>query len=262
MLTVPSPSLLLSLRAEHGISMIEVLVAMVAATVVTAAIVTVLQVAYNQETRTTDHTQANQIGRTAMNSIITELNSSCTGRAPIQYHTEAEVSSLGLKPPGPLNLWLISVYGTENSGGAVLKRAKEQDIQWSETGISDTKEKLGTLTDYEFASTMGTGSEDPEQWKFPLEKANMKKRVLAENVIPFEVNKEQIIFQYARYHEGTLKNETPTSIETAEKVSKVEISFTQAAEDGDTRKGHTVTLSDAVNLRLDPSESTSEGPCE
>jgi len=264
MLRIPLSPSLSNLRAEHGISMIELLVAMAAATVVTAAIVTVLQVAYNQETRTTDHTQANQIARTAMNSIVTELNSSCTGRAPIQYIHESEIlesptiSGLGLKPIGPLNLWLISVYGSE-SGEAVLKTAKEQDISWTETGTSKTspQEKLGKLIDYEFASEGGS----PTDWTFGLK--NPKKRLLAENVIPLEVNKTQTIFQYARYKEGKLITDTPNSKETAEQVSKVEIGFKQAAEDGDTREGHTVTLSDAVNLRLDPSEeSISEGPCE
>lgn len=252
-----------NLRAEHGVSLMEVLVAMVAATVVTAATVTVLQVAYNQQTRTTDHTQANQIARTAMNSIVTELNSSCTGLAPIQSPKSSEISTLGLAPTNTLNLWLISVYGEKGSGDAVLKSAVKHDINWTETGTSNTKEKLGTLTDYEFASKSG---EEPETWKFPLEKANMKKKLLAENVIPFEVEKKSAIFEYSDYENGVLKQvpltSLPFSSEAAEKVSKVEIGFTQAPEDGDTREGHTVKLSDAVNLRLDPSESASEGPCE
>lgn len=260
MLTLPTPRSPLSPRAEHGISMIEVLVAMIAATVVTAAVVTVLQVAYNQQTLTTDHTQANQMGRTAMNSIVTELNSSCTGVAPIQYVPETEVTTLGLKAAGPLSLWLISVYGTENTEKAVLKKAVKQDIQWSETGTSNTGEKLGTLTDYEFASS--SEGESPSQWKFPLEKTNMKKRLLAENVIPFEVNKAKTVFQYYEYHEGVLTQASSVSKENAEKISKVSIDFKQAPADGDTRQGRVVSLADAVNLRLDPSESTSEGPCE
>ncbi len=252
-----------NLRAEHGVSMIELLVAMASATVVTAATVTVLAVAYNQETRTTDHTQANQIGRTAMNSIITELNSSCTGRAPIQEGKE--ISELGLKKTNATNLWLISVYGKEESGNAVLKTATEQDIHWTETGISNTEEKLGTLTDYEFASKTGE-DEDPEQWTFALEKANVKKRILSENVIPLKVNGESTIFQYAQYENGALKQiastSFPLSAATADKVSKVTIAFKQAPEDADTRGGRFVDLANSVNLRLDPSESTSEGPCE
>jgi len=255
MLSGLTPPSLSSLRAEHGISMIELLVAMASATVVTAAIITVLQVGYNQETRTTDHTQANQIGRTAMNSIVTELNSSCTGIAPIQY--QAEVPALGLLKTGPLSLWLTTVYGTSKSGNAELTEATKQDIQWTETEESKTEphDKLGKLIDYEFKSE----GPDPEEWKFPLEKANMKTRLLAENVIPVG---GKTIFQYYHYNNGKLENETPSSIATAEKVSKVSIAFEQAPADGDTRGGRVVNLSDAINLRLDPSESGSEGPCE
>lgn len=240
--------------------MIELLVAMAAATVVTAALVTVLQVGYNQETRTVDHTQADQLGRTAMNSIVEELNSSCTGIAPIQEGNE--VTELGLKKTNATNLWLISVYGNSASGSAELKSAKEQDIQWKYTGKSNTGEELGTLTDYEFEST----EKEPSKWKFALESANMKKRLLSENVIPLEVNKEPTLFQYYQYKSDAITQLTSTSFpltkEAAEKISKVTIGFKQAPEDADTRGGRYVSLADAVNFRLDPSESTSEGPCE
>ena len=254
MLSDLTPPSLSGLRAEHGISLIELLVAMASATVVTAAVVTVLQVGYNQETRTTDHTQANQIGRTAMNSIVTELNSSCTGIAPIQY--QEEVPALGLLKTGPLSLWLTTVYGTNQSGDAELTEATKQDIQWTETEESKTEphDKLGKLLDYEFKSE-GT---DPQKWTFPLDKANMKTRLLAENVIPVG----NAIFHYYHYNNGKLENETPSSVATAEKVSKVSIAFEQAPVDGDTRGGRVVNLADAINLRLDPSESGSEGPCE
>lgn len=237
--------------------MIELLIAMAAATVVIAALATILEVSYNQETRTADHTRANQIGRTAMNEIIDELNSSCTGIAPIQ--AGETVSELELKPTNATNLWLISVYGEPKSGNAVLENASEQDIQWSKTGTSNTNEELGTLTDYEFANSSG---KEPSKWTFAINKANMKKRILATNVIPLQVNKQPTIFQYYHYSNGTFVEETPTSTATAEKVAKVSIGYTQAAEDADTRQGHTMSLADAVNLRLDPSESTSEGPCE
>jgi prepilin-type N-terminal cleavage/methylation domain-containing protein len=244
----------LSPRAEHGFSMIELLVAMAAAAVVIAALVTILQVTYGQETRTTDHTQANQIGRTAMSKVIEELHSSCTGIAPIRQG--AAVPEYGLGTTGPLNLWFISVYGSPTSGAASLEGATEHDINWTKTGTSNTGEMLGTLTDYEFA---GSGN-IPAEWSFSTSKANMKKKILAKNVIPS--NGASTIFRLYHYSTGKFVSEAPASAEAAEKVTKVTIGFTQAPEDGDTRFGRPVSLGDAVVFRLDPTESSSEGPCE
>lgn len=252
----PSQSLSPRLAAEHGFSIIEVLIAMASATVVIAALVTILQVTYGQETRTIDHTQANQIGRTAMSKIVEELHSSCTGIAPIQKGTA--VSELGLETTGPLNLWFISVYGSPTSGAASLESATEHDINWTKTGTSNTGLTLGTLTDYEFAST----GKDPAEWSFSTLKANTIKKILAKNVVPLTVNSKSAIFQFYHYSNGTFVSEAPTSAEAAEKVAKVTIGFTQAPEDADTRYGRPVSLSDAVVFRLDPTESSSEGPCE
>lgn len=236
--------------------MIELVIAMASAAIVIAALVTILQVTYGQETRTTDHTQANQIGRTAMNKILEELHSSCTGIAPIQKGTA--VSELGLETTGPLNLWFISVYGSPTSGVASLENATEHDINWAKTGTSNTGETLGTLTDYEFASS----GKDPAEWTFSTAKANMTKKILAKNVIPLTVNGKSTIFQFYHYSSGKFVSETPGSAEAAEKVAKVTIGFTQAPEDADTRYGRPVSLSDAAVFRLDPTESSSEGPCE
>jgi Tfp pilus assembly protein PilW len=242
--------------AEHGFSMIELLIAMASATVVIAALVTILQVTYGQETRTTDHTQANQIGRTAMNKIVEELHSSCTGVAPIQKGTA--VSELGLATSGPTNLWFVSVYGSKSSGAASLESATEHDINWTKTGTSNTGLTLGTLTDYEFASS-GKG---PGEWTFSTAKANTKTKVLAKNVIPLTVSGASTIFQFYHYSNGSLVSEAPASAEAAEAIAKVTIGFTQAPEDADTRNGRAVSLGDAVVFRLDPTESGSEGPCE
>ncbi len=244
----------LSPTAENGFSMIELLIAMASAAIVIAALVTILQVTYGQETRTTDHTQANQIGRTAMSKIVEELHSGCTGIAPIQKG--AAVSELGLEATGPLNLWFISVYGSSESGAASLGHATEHDINWTKTGTSNTGETLGTLTDYEFASS----GKDPAEWSFSTAKANMTKKILAKDVIP--LNGASTIFQFYHYSSGKLVSEAPTSAEKAEKVAKVTIGFAQAPEDADTRYGRTASLSDAVVFRLDPTESSSEGPCE
>ena len=163
----------------------------------------ILNFTLNQETRTTEIVQADQIGRIAMSDMIEELHSSCTGVAPIQEPSSGTPVS-PLEKSGPLNLWFISAYGESGSGKASLTEVTEHDINWSWTkeAKSNTGEKLGTLTDYSFKSK--STSTFPE-WTFPtLSTTEAKVKVLATNVIPTEVNgKESTIFQYYKYESAT-----------------------------------------------------------
>lgn len=272
----PSPA------AEHGTSLMELLVAMLSAVVVMGALVALLTITLDEEGRISDRVQADQIGRTAMSNIVEKLHSSCVGfGSPIQAPSSTELAS-PLETTNRTSLWFITVYGEnkttgEESSAAVLpKVVTKNDIVWEkQKGTTNTGEEFGTLTDYSFK---GTG--EPPEWKFSaLTKANATKRVLATDVIPPVISGKKTIFQYYRYKSGVLeeleaKEMEPFTESTVENVAKVTISFAQAAPatktaadpepTPDTRPGRTVTLSDAVVLRYTPTESTTaeSKPCE
>ncbi len=259
-----NPPFLLTPSAEQGFTLIEVLVGMVCSIVVLFTLYAILNFTLNQETRITEVVQADQVGRTAMSKIIEELHSSCTGVTPIREPSSTPESPL--EKTGPLNLWFISVYGDSSSGEASISSVTLHDINWKETGTSNTSKKLGTLTDYSFPSE--STSTYPE-WKFPSPKTSKATaKILAYNVSPTEAKTETTIFQYYKYKSGSSGAELealPSSsltATTAEDVAKVTIGFSQASSSADTRTDRTASFSDSVVLRIDPTESGSEGPCE
>jgi Tfp pilus assembly protein PilV len=273
-LYLPAP---LAPRSEQGFTLIETLVAMVTGIIVVGALLAILDISLKQETRATDRVQVDQIGRTAMNSIMDELHSSCTGFGSAAIQAPQETPASPLASSGPANLWFLSSYGNSSSGNAVMTSVTEHDINWTSTGISNTGQRLGTLTDYAFPSTGGT----PGHWTFPaLTVANATAKhtakTLAKNVIPPQIAGISTLFQYAKYNnnassstDGQLEalsaTEIPLSASTAENVARVAISFAQAPEDKDTRLGRTASFSDSVVLRFNPAETGSEVeniPCE
>ncbi len=268
------------LTSELGVSMMELLVAMLSAIVVLGALVALLEITITQETRITDRVQADQLGRTAMTNIVEKLHSSCTGFGGIPIQKPEGSVSPPLKVTGRTSLWFISVYGENSDSGSESSAASypevvtEHDVIWTETGKSSTGQHLGTLTDYEFK---GVGK--PPKWSFPALAAGSAThtKILAKDVIPPTVSEKATIFQYYRYETGTkpegeltelLATELEPSLPatTVENIAKVTISFEQAPSSEVTQKGRTAAFSDSVVLRFDPTESTTaaEGkkPCE
>jgi pilin/secretion family protein with methylation motif len=255
-------------REERGLTLIELLVSMTAGVVVVAGATLILVVALRQNTRVVDGVQADSIGRTALNQIVDELHSSCTGFGSTSIQAPSTTPTSPLVSTGALSLWFLTAYGSSSSGEASIKRVTLHDIVWSSTGTSNTKEPLGKLIDYSWNST---GGEPPNSaWSFNsvLSPATATlTRVIATNVIPAEASK---LFTYEKYDTtptdaayGTLvplaAAELPLTATTAKRVAKVTITYTQAPERGDTRAGHTANFSDSVVLRLTPPESNSEG---
>jgi prepilin-type N-terminal cleavage/methylation domain-containing protein len=74
------------MRRSDGFSLIELLVVIAAGTVVMIALFTVIDVTLHQTTRTVDRVDATQRTRTALESVMNELHSSCVGvgDTPIQ----------------------------------------------------------------------------------------------------------------------------------------------------------------------------------
>src|ERR1700759_2621871 len=94
-------------REERGLTLIELLVSMTAGTVVVAGATLVLVVALRQNTRVTDAVQADGIGRTALNQIVDELHSSCTGFGSYSIQAPSTTPTSPLVSTGPLSLWFM-----------------------------------------------------------------------------------------------------------------------------------------------------------
>jgi type II secretory pathway pseudopilin PulG len=253
--------------AEQGFTLVELMVAMLCSIIVVVALYTIVNFTLNQEVRTNEVVQVDQVGRTAMSSIVEELHSSCTGVAPIQKPSSEP--TLPLLKSGPTSMWFISAYGDAGSGNASPSEVTEHEILWTLNETINTK-KLGTLTDYAFKSE----GESPE-WTFPsptaanAAKSPNKITILAKDVIPNEINSASTVFQYYKYENGALVTDKLATAAEVEQVAKVTIGFSQAStggvgstNGGDTRTGRAVSFSDSVVLRLDPTENESEGPCE
>jgi Tfp pilus assembly protein PilW len=258
------------LRDENGFTLIEMLVAMLSATIIMIAMIGLLVFTTNQASRISERVQADRIGRTAMTRITDELHSSCTGFGTDAIQGPSSTPTAPLEATGALNLWFISAYGSPSSKEAVQTTVYEHDIRWESTGTSSGGEKLGTLWDDRFESKSGTGpGTSAGKWEFPaLEKTKAKATILAKNVIPMSVSGTSTIFQYYTLSSETgaykLLTEKISAEATANTITKVTISFKQAPEGGETKLGRTVPFNDAVVLRLNPTETgtnAKDEPC-
>src|ERR1700759_2993057 len=74
-----NPITSISVADEHGMTLIELLVAMVLSIIVVGALLAILEVSLRKGTRITTQVQSNRSGRLALTKIVEELHSSCTG---------------------------------------------------------------------------------------------------------------------------------------------------------------------------------------
>ena len=262
--------------AEHGATLIELLVAMLCSILVLGGLLSILSFSVNQEARVADDVQADQIGRTAMTKIVEGLRSSCAGNGtnPIGVPTPTPVSPL--EGTNRTNLWFVSAAGSKAANAAEVTEVTEHDISWKEVGKTSSGKGIGTLTDYQFS-----GSGRPPEWSFPeFKEANATKVTLAKNVIAPSVTEsgtpQPTIFRYAVYDNsssepslyGHLKELlTGSEIKAAakaEEIAAVTISFTQAPESENTETNRTANLSDSIVLRFNSSKTSEvvNAPCE
>ncbi len=108
----------LRLECERGFTLVEMLVVMLAGTVVMIALFTILDVTLNQATRAFSKVDATQRTRTALETIENELHSACVvgGVTPIQAGSSSSslmfVSQYGTAP-SPTPIWhVIALNGT------------------------------------------------------------------------------------------------------------------------------------------------------
>jgi prepilin-type N-terminal cleavage/methylation domain-containing protein len=250
MLMAPRHPLRPTVRDEQGFSLIELLVAMVAATVVAGALFAVLNFSTTESATLSDKVQADQLGRVAMTRIDEELHSACISRAfvPIQEKSTAT------------NLIFITAYSKE----AEIAQAEKHEIKWEEA--------THTLRDYYAKSTGGT----PPNFTYPAPTST----ILATNVTQAAGTP---IFQYFAYAtettEGekapvsTLKTEHLPGAEVAaglnekeaSEASSVLISFNAAAASGKITRNRSTNLSSQVTFAFAvPNAETPihDSPCQ
>jgi prepilin-type N-terminal cleavage/methylation domain-containing protein len=250
-------------REQHGVTLIELLVAMLMALVVSLAAFSILEFTSSDVSRITSRTHVNQTGRIALQKIMLALHSSCVA---LEVNPIVEGSN-GEK------LKFISESGAEPAFSTV----HEHVITYNETA--------GTLTEQTFPST---GSETKEG-NYPFSTTPSSTTKLLTGVKKTEVTNETThvieklpIFQYYKYYK---KGETiPTgdpeppygelipvgtgfTAAEAEAVAKVTIGFTLKPEGTESviAKGdQPIALEDSAVFRLTPSSTSSESlnsPC-
>jgi prepilin-type N-terminal cleavage/methylation domain-containing protein len=257
-----------SLGDNRGYTLIEMLVGMVVALVVSGALFAILEISLHQTTLITDKVQANQLGRTAMTRVVDELHSACL--------------SPGFKPIQETSSNTTLVFKNAYSEAAVIPSAKEAKV--TGTGVFEHQivwnEATSTLTDYTYKSTSGEGSEA----KFPAldystttreaENAEPKKGALLANHV-IETGSTPI-FQYYKYATestsssstpvGTLvKQEPPITTKEPETVTAVLVSFRVAPADGKVEHNQYIDLSNQVTFSFSaPNAETPilDSPCE
>ncbi len=247
---------------QRGLTLVEMLVAMLAGAIVIGALVAIFALTLRQSSRLNDRVLADAKGRTAMAKAVEELRSSCTGFGATAIQAPSTTPVGPLASLGGTNLWFLSAYGNATSGNASISAVTLHDINWTAVGTTNTKKQYGTLTDYSF-----TGSGTAPYWIFPsLATSNATSKVLANDVIPLTTP----IFSYFRYEtasSGQLVEAASSelaALAAEKKIAKVSIAYEQAAQPfaghvPDTRVGHTTTYQASVVLRFSPPETVGEG---
>jgi prepilin-type N-terminal cleavage/methylation domain-containing protein len=222
MLTLLSP-LHRRLRSEHGFTLMETLVAMVAGLLVAFAATMLLRVSREQTERASSYVQASQLGRTTMTRIVDELNSAClrAGFTPI-----AEKS-------GPEKLIFEDAFSKEAE--IPYSQIQHHEIVWTKT--------TGTLTD---TKEVATGVNGTGEYIF----SNPTPVVIGTHVGKNGPEaKPEPIFQYYQYSKAAvnsteagvtplepieLKESETLSSTQAVKVAAVQVSFRAYPNDGRT----------------------------
>lgn len=165
------------LRDERGFTLVELLVVLMAGTVIMGAIATMLEVTLRQTSRTFSQTNASQSSRFATETLENELHSAClaNGLAPVQATSDGNT------------LIFISQYGsTATAAKAASPTPVEHKVAYSPTN--------GTLTDYVYPATGGGAP----NWTFSST-ASSQTQLLA-HVAPITGTP---VFQYFAYSQPT-----------------------------------------------------------
>ena len=126
-------------REHDGFTLVELLVAMLAGSILMAALLTMIDVTMHQTTLQFSRVDATQQGRVAVEDLEAELHSSCVapGETPIQAGSDGS------------NLIFVSQYGSTSAANAITPTPVKHVVAYNAAA--------GTLTDSAYAVTGGTG---------------------------------------------------------------------------------------------------------
>jgi Tfp pilus assembly protein PilW len=228
----------IDLADESGITLIELLVAVVAGIVVMAAITIAMLTTVRETGRIADHVEANQRARLAMTSMVNDLQSACIApnAIPIQE------GSSGLK-----------LIFTHQVGEAVLPIPEKSEIELKE----------GSLVQRNYPALAKTAGESA--WKYSTTAKSTETIMKNVSLLPSTTS----IFTYYAYAGASIST-TPLAVPVTEKVAEsaaqVSIAFKAAPSqsiNGDTNAA--TEIRDSVLLRMTaPSYSSTVQnlPCE
>jgi prepilin-type N-terminal cleavage/methylation domain-containing protein len=217
------------LSEDRGFTLVEVLVAMVAGTVILMALFMVLDLSVRQSARSIDRVDASQRGRTAMEQLVQQLHSSCVAAtvAPVLAGSDAS------------NLKFLSQFGS----AAVLTPNMHV--------VSLTS---GSLVDTVYPATGGSAP----TWTFSATPSATK--TFTGNVSQAVLGGvTQPVFQYYSYVGGQLSTTplpTPLSATDAADAVEVTIDFAVTPSDNSTEADRTINTTDSVVLRYVPASGS------
>jgi type II secretory pathway pseudopilin PulG len=215
---------------EGGYTITELLVAMTAAIVVLAAILTIVQVATRQQDRVAEQVAANQRARPTMTRIVDRLHSACV--------------SPGLAPVQP---------GSDGDTLIVLSKAGADVSPVPDRYVLDFS--AGVLTETVYP---GTGGE-PEEWTFG---APTERQLLdgVSNAALGEPAASVPVFRYFAYADGEVDSTplpTALSAEDAARTVQVDIAFTVAPHAAAADPSRSLAVVDSATLRIEPASEDS-----
>lgn len=220
------------IQDERGMTLTELLVAMIVGLIVLGGIVTLVTSTSKSSGRITERVAANQLARPMMQRVMNELHSACI--------------SPGLAPvlPGSNGDAISFVHGT---GAAVAPTPVKRTIAWNSSN--------GYLTDQTFARTGGAAPD----WTFSTTASSTFR--LLENVGP--ITDQTPIFSYYAYEDGTISATplpVPLSTDDAKRTVQVTIALAVAPTQSGTsdEEGAPIELTNSALLRFTPSNEDTE----
>jgi prepilin-type N-terminal cleavage/methylation domain-containing protein len=262
------------LRDEHGVTLIELLVAMIMALVVSLAAFAILQFTTDDVSRITSRTHVDQTGRVALQKIMLQLHSACVSVNVNPIQTKSSETRLKF----------VSETSSLNSSGEPT--SSFSTVKLHELIYTPPSGKVaGTLTEKAWKST-GTNTSTGEYLFNNETESPAETKLLLTGIVQSEKGTEKgtekvPLFQYYRYYNSNdtkIKNgeaklgeidpeamsavamakeeiKEKTRITEAEKVAKVAVSFTLMPEGHESviAKGYQpVALEDSAILRFTP----------
>jgi len=216
---------------SDGFVLIELIIGMIAALMVCAAAVLMLQVSKGEAARASSNASATHRGRVALETILTELHDSCVAPRvpPVGAGSDAN------------RLLIVSASG-EGSADAV--------------SLHEITLANGVLTDTSYPTT---GAKPAPEWEFSKTgtTTTLATGISAVGTTP--------VFQYFAYGpDSELQSTplpTPLSDMAASEASGVTVTFTAVPQAAGSGAGSAFVLADTALLRLGASASGESGPC-